>query len=63
MMLKLIAQVLAKMNMSEVCWRSRPQELSSSSSLGPNLMEILRVVFVLDGVELEEVLGTHLTKA
>ena len=26
--------VLAKMNMSEVCWWSRPQELSSSSSLG-----------------------------
>ena len=26
------------MNMSEVCWWSRPQELSSSSSLGPTFV-------------------------
>ena len=51
-------------DMSEVCWRSHPQELSSSSSSGStNLTGILGVVVVLDEVELDVVLGIHLTMA
>ena len=63
-MWKLIALVLANMNMSEVCWRSHPRELSSFFfGIHIILMGILGVVDVLDEVELEVDLGTHLTKA